>query len=213
MNIYNQKLIVKPTVSFLTTYSDARLFAQTNCILLRTTDSPAYPDAVPLLVKVAAANKAFFSAMSAAADGGRTLTAMKNNRRAELVLLLRQLASLVQTACQGDLTVLLSSGFPHHKPQRQPIGYLPAPTGLTLTFGACHGVLEASSAPVAGAATYNWQLTTAADPTVILQTAQTTAANVPFTGLTPGVVYQVRNNAVGTAGTSNWSNPVTQMAV
>jgi hypothetical protein len=34
-----------------------------------------------------------------------------------------------------------------------------------------------------------------------------------FTGLTPGVVYNVEANAVGAVGPSDWSAPVPQMAM
>ncbi len=60
---------------------------------------------------------------------------------------------------------------------------------------------------------YNWRLSTAANPSAVVQSAQTTAASNTFTGLTPGVVYNVEANAVGAAGPSDWSAPVPQMAV
>ena len=106
----------------------------------------------------------------------------------------------------------MSSGFPIQKPQRQPIGLLPTPTNLTVTLGALTGQLHANAAPVAGAAIYNWRLTTAAAPTVMVQSSQTTAANNTFTDLTAGVVYNIAVNVVGSAGTSNWSDAVPQMA-
>jgi hypothetical protein len=44
-------------------------------------------------------------------------------------------------------------------------------------------------------------------------TGQSTAASFIITGLTPGVTYTVLCNAVGAAGPSNWSNPVSIIAV
>ena len=67
--------------------------------------------------------------------------------------------------------------------------------------------------PVFGASIYNWRLSTAANPSAVVQSAQTTAASNTFTGLTPGVVYNTEVNAVGAAGPSDWSAPVPQMAV
>jgi len=206
-------MIVKPTISFLSTDSDSSLSTNTRAILAAMEGNPNYPSPNPALPVVRAAGDAFADALVAAADGGKTLTASKNARRAELVLLLRQLANYVAVACQGDLTVLMTAGFPIHKPQRQPIGVLTAPGDLTVTFGARMGELDAATAPVPGAAIYNWRLSTAAAPNVVVQTAQTTAASNTFTGLAPGVVYRIEANAVGTAGPSNWSNPVSRMAV
>jgi len=116
-------------------------------------------------------------------------------------------------ACKGDLTVLMTSAFPNQKPQRDPIGVLPAPTQLTMTFGPRSGELRTTARRIPGAAVYNWQLSTASNPTVVLQSLQTTAASVTFAGLTPGVVYRAVANAVGSAGPSNWSEPVSQMAL
>lgn len=155
----------------------------------------------------------FSQALANAADGGRTLTAIKNGKREALVLLVRQLAAYVQVACNGDMPTLLTSGFPTQKPQRQPAGIPAVPANLTVTFGERSGELKAVAASVAEAWTYNWQLTTAAEPTVVLQSAQTTSARNTFTGLTPGVVYRATLNAVGSAGASDWANPVSQMVV
>jgi hypothetical protein len=46
-----------------------------------------------------------------------------------------------------------------------------------------------------------------------VQSAQTTAASNIFDHLTPGVVYNVEANAVGSAGPSDWSDPVPLMVV
>ena len=173
----------------------------------------SYATPSPTLAVVQAALDAFIAAIADAADGGLTLTAIKNDKRAELVALLRQLASYVQVACKSDLTVLLSSAFPIQKPQRFPIGVLPAPTGLTITLGSRTGELNASAAPTPGAAIYNWRVTTTAQPTVVVQSSQTTAASNTFDNLTPGVVYYIQANAVGSAGPSDWSDPVPHMAI
>jgi hypothetical protein len=56
-------------------------------------------------------------------------------------------------------------------------------------------------------------VTTATTPTVIVQSAQRTAASNIFDNLTPSVVYNVEANDVGSAGPSDWSDPVPQMVV
>ena len=155
----------------------------------------------------------FVTALANAADGGITLTSIKNGKRAALAALLRALANYVQVACNGDLTVLLSSGFPIQKPQRNPIGVLPAPVNLTINLGSLTGELNAVVPPVFGASIYNWKLTASNAPAVVLQSAQTTGGRTTFTGLTPGVVYVAQVNAVGAAGPSDWSQPVSQMAM
>jgi hypothetical protein len=206
-------MIVKPSISFLNTDSDSQLIADTETITTAMDENPYFVLPSPSLAAISGAQAVMVTAMAAAADGGITLTAIKNAKRALLVALLRQLASYVEVTSNGDLTVLMSSGFPIQKPQRDPIGVLPAPSNLTVGFGARTGELHAVAKPLVGAAIYNWRVTTAAAPTVVVQTAQTTAASNTFTGLTPGVVYNIEVNALGSAGPSNWSDPVPQMAV
>jgi hypothetical protein len=182
-------------------------------VLTMMTGNVSYLTPSPSLTVTTAALNGFSTALANAADGGLTLTSIKNDKRADLVALLRELANYVQSACNGDLTVLMSSGFPIQKPQRFPIGVLPAPNNLVATPGALSGELNAAVQPVFGAAIYNWRLAAASAPNVILQTAQTTAGSVTFSGLTPGIVYIIQANAVGSAGPSDWSNPVSKMAV
>lgn len=204
---------IKTAVQFLTKASDAQLLTDVSGILTAMANNPSYPTPTPSLPVIAAAKDAFEIALANAADGGTLLTAIKKEKRAELVEEMRKLASYVQVTANNDLAVFLSSGFPAQKTQREPIGVLPPPTGLTLTFGPRSGELRTSAERIPGAAIYNWQLTTVANPTVVIQSAQTTAANVTFSGLTPGVVYRVVANVVGSAGPSSWSDPVTQIAV
>ncbi len=206
-------MIVKPSISFLTSDSDALLITDTGSILNALTGNASYPTPTPTLPVIKTALDGFTAAVADAANGGVALTATKNDKRAALVALLRELASYVQVTCKGDLTVLLTSGFPIQKPQRFPIGVLPAPTGLTVSLGSRTGELNASATPIPGAAIYNWRVTTAAQPSTVVQTAQTTAASNIFDGLTPGVVYNIQANAVGSAGPSDWSDPVPQMVV
>jgi len=206
-------MIVKPSIAFLSTDSDALLISDTNTILTSLTGNPSYPAPSPTLAVITTALNVFIAALADAADGGKTLTAIKNARRDDLAALRRELAYYVQVACKGDLTVLLSSGFPIQKPQRSPIGVLPAPTNVTVSLGELSGELDAAMPPVFGAVIYTWRLTAASAPTVVVQTVQTTAASNTFTGLTPGVIYTTEVNAVGSAGPSDWSNPVSQMVV
>jgi hypothetical protein len=206
-------MIVKPSISFLTNDSDATLIKDVETILQAMTGNPHYGTPTPALAVVTAAWNDFVKAVADAAGGGVTLTSAKKDKRVALAALMRQLANYVQATCNGDMTVLLSSGFPTQKPSREPIGVLTPPSNLTVTFGARSGELRASAAPVAGAAIYNWQLSTAANPGQVIQSLQSTAASNTFSGLTAGVVYQVVVNAVGSAGPSDWTTPVPQMAV
>ena len=206
-------MIVKPSISFITTDNDATLITDTTGIITGLTNNAAYPAPAPTLATVQTSLNDFSDAVAAAAGGGVALTSAKNAARAALAALLRELASYVHVACRGDLTKLLTSGFPIQKPTRQPVGVLPAPTGLSLGLAARSGELNAWATPVAGAVLYSWHLVLASAPEVPVQSLQTTAASTSFAGLTPGLEYSITMNAIGTAGPSDWTDPVNQFAI
>ena len=206
-------MIIKPSISFLNEDSDAELLARLTAIVTALTDNASYPTPAPTLAVVTAANENFATAVADAAGGGVALTAAKNEKRAALVALVRELASYVTVACKGELAVLLTSGFPTQKPDRQPIGELPPPANLQVKLGARSGQLTTKVEPVQGASIYNWRVTASSSPDNPVQTRQTTGARHTFSGLTPGTVYNVEVNAVGAAGPSNWTGPAKQMVV
>ena len=207
------KLIVKPTVNFLSTDTDPQLITDVGGIVSALTGNPNYPNPSPTLAIVSDALKAFEVALSETSLGGILLTLTKNAKRAELVSLVRQLANYVAATCNSDLVTLLGSGFPIHKPTRNAIGHLPTPNMPVLKHGARSGDLEAKTKSVPGVFIYNWQLTLASVPEKTLRTMQTTGARITFSGLTPGQIYSVKVNAVGAAGPTDYSGPASLMVI
>jgi hypothetical protein len=200
-------MIVKPAISWIASDTDTVFVNDTNVVLTTMDENVAiYATPSPSLATVQTALDNLVNAMSVAATGSQADTNAKNNARAVVMGLLRQLASYVQVACQGDMEKLLLSGFPVQKPNRAPIGPLPAPQNALLDHGSNTGCLNASVNPVFGAASYNWKLTASA-PGAAPILGQSTGSNFTFTGLTPGVNYTVTANVLGAAGTSDWSNP------
>lgn len=191
----------------MTKDSDAQLDQDVETIIASMTGNANFPTPSPTLAVITTALSAFTVALADAANGGVEKTAIKNARRAELVSLLRQLSSYVFATADGDMTKLLSSGFPAQKTNRSPIGPLPAPASPVLSQGPVSGSLGASTPPVNGAYIYNWRVALASAPTTYVKQVQSTAASNTFDGLTPGQVYNVQLNAVGTAGASDWSGP------
>ena len=206
-------MIVKPSIGFLTLDSDAQLVKNAEIIVNSMTNNPSYPTPSPALASVTTAINDFSVAIDNAADGGKTLTLLKNQKRTALGAVLRNLASYVHVACDGDLAMLTSSGFPTQKPARTPVEVLPAPDTPVLSFGARTGELNASTPPIPNGYTYNWRVTLASAPTQYLQRVQTTAASNVFIRLTPGQIYAVDVNVVGAAGPSDWSDVAQLMVV
>ena len=198
---------VKPAIGFLTKDSDAQLDQDTETIIASMTGNANFPTPSPTLVVIKAALDAFTAALSDAADGGVEKTAIKNAKREELVTLLRQLSSYVFATADDDMTKLLSSGFPAQKTARPPIGPLPTPAAPFLSQGPVTGSLSASTPPINGSYIYNWRVALASAPAAFVKKVQSTAARNTFDGLTPGQIYNVQLNAVGTAGVTDWSGP------
>ena len=206
-------MIVKPAISFLIASADALLITMVRAIILAMTDNVNYSKPEPTLALILAALEDFVTALSKAADGGKELTAIKNARRSELVSLVRQLASYVLVACKGDMAILLSSGFPVQKPNRQAIGVLPAPETPKVSQGPRTGQMFGVTAPLAGGYIYTWQLSLETAPDVPVRTVQTTSARNLFIDLTRGTTYRLRVNVIGTAGPSDWSQSVELMVL
>lgn len=158
------------------------------------------------------ANTDFAQAIADAAGGGKEFTSAKYAKRAIVVSLMRQLASYVAVACQDDMTKLLSSGFPVQKPNRTPAVVPPTP-GTPSCTQLLTGQVMASAGPSAGAYIYNSRAALASAPTVYVQHQQSTGSKVTYSDLTPGQVYLFEFNAVGTAGTSDWSDAGSLMVI
>lgn len=206
-------MIVKPAIGFVNADSDAHLVTDAETIVTSMTNNPSYPTPSPALASITTAVNDFSTAIANAANGGRDLTAIKNAKRAALGGLLRELASYVTVACKASLADLLSSGFPTQKANRTPVGVLPAPATPVLSLGARTGELAASTTPVPNGYTYNWRVALASAPGHYVQKMQTTAASDLFGSLTPGQIYLVDVNVVGSAGPSDWSDTAQLMVV
>lgn len=206
-------MVVKAAIGFLTTAGDDQLIGDVQSAINGLTNNPSFATPAPTLAAVTTALGAFTTALADAVNGGRQMTVIKNARRAELVSLMRQLASYVTVTSDGDMAKLLSSGFPYQKPVRTPVGKLPAPDAPTLRLSVKSGQLDVSISPIYGAASYNWRLALASAPTTFVQNAQTTGGRYTFDGLTPGQTYNVEVNAVGSFGPSDWSDASTAIVV
>ena len=206
-------MVIRPATGFVSSDNDAQLITDTDTIITSMTNNPNYPSPVPTLAALTTAKQDFATALANTADGGKSFTLIKNAKRAVLAVLLRELAPYIHMACKGSLVVLQSSGFPNWKPVRTPAGVLLAPTTPVLNIGVRTGELVASTSRIVNGYTYNWRVATQEAPATYVQEVQTTAASNVFEGLTPGEVYLVDVNVIGSAGPSDWSDVASLMVV
>jgi hypothetical protein len=190
--------------------SDAELDAFTENVVKCLTGSAFYTTPSPPLTAISAALAAFTASLSGAADGGKQATAAKNEARAALLTVLRQLASYVQGACQNDLAKLLSSGFDAIDTNR-------SQTALTtpVLLGIHNGIstqltLNVEAVPNAKAYEVRHSSTTNVwTPGGVF----TQARKIVVENLTPGTTYTFQVRAVGgSTGYSGWSDPVSHMS-
>lgn len=174
-------------------------------------DSPPVPESV-----LRAAIAAFQEAKVEQADGGRRATAAKNQRRAELLDLLRKLAYYVQIACDGELATLLSSGFQAKSENRSQ-----TPLEKAVLRRVVHGRSGQSLVTTkAQPNVRNWEVIVAeldedGKPGPYRKaTLSTSSRNIPVDGLTPGKLHSYQARALGgSTGCSDWSDALIQRAL
>jgi len=179
-------------------------------IVTGMTGNAAFATPNPSLADFTAARNDYIAAVNAA-KGNTIGVAVRVQKRAALLALIRKLAHYVQVTSAGDLPTLLSSGF---TPQltRQPVGVLPAPQNLRLLRGKVTGQIIARTKRYAKAGAYEWRYTTTANPTGWIRGDATLSANTTLYDLVPGTQYIVQVRAVGSAGPSDWSDGAMLMA-
>jgi hypothetical protein len=164
------------------------------------------------LIDLGANRIAFVNAVQAAAQGGTQLTAFKDQNRDIVIANLRQNASFVQTVANNDLPTLLLSGYTAATPATNAQSPLDKPTLVQLTNGMS-GQLLARMPAIHNAHAY--EARTSSLPAVYMDAgAFISTRRMELNGLTPGTVYTVQFRAIGgSEGYSDWSDPVSHMAM
>jgi hypothetical protein len=179
-------------------------------IIIKLTGNAAFPTPIVPLVALTSVQATFHAALLAAAQGGVQLTAVKNEKRAALEIVLRQEASYVQGIAGQNLSTLLSSGFEAASTNHAST-QLDTPTIVGLDNGLTTQLILRMQ-PVANARAYEVQTKNGGGWTPAGVFTQTRAIVLP--GLTPGQDYTVQARAIGgSTGYSDWSDPVSHMVM
>lgn len=200
----------------------ADFVVQVEQVVAAMTGNTAFPEPwpanVPTLAQIQTDLAAFQAAATATSAGDKTRIAERKASRSKLQSDMTLLAYYLQSASQGDETLLSSTGFPLRGPVVQPrIADVPgAPEDFQLTRGPLSGTLTARVRRVPKAASYDAQVTSA-DPTVegnwLAAGSFKNCSRIELQGLTPGKVYYVRLRALGSGGPGAWTIPSSLMVV
>lgn len=196
---------------------DDELLVHASTVLQAMAGNAHYPAPTPDLAEVADARDDFAAKLSIARKrSGPEETSAKNDARRLLARLLKQLAFYVSATADGDLTVLLSSGFRTTRyPQR---GRVPAqPFGTRLIRGRQSGQLVCSVQKVPGTLYYEYRYGTKAaqeadpdwgEPLITTSSQGNVIAPAEVT-----VRYFAQVRACNGFGKSEWSEPASCIAL
>ena len=203
-------MIAKVSLAFAT-ISDQELDNFAQGVINGMTGNDTYPEPPVTIAALQTASDDFTAGLAAAKLGGPAATAAKNNSRATLMGMLRQLAAYVQMNSNGDLVLLLGSGFEAQGTKGASVP-LERPQGLTITNGGT-GQLVVGVSPVKNRKMYEGRIKPDGSdwlPSVFASDSQ----RIAFEGLTPGQTYTIQVRALGgSTGYSDWSDPSSHMAM
>jgi hypothetical protein len=190
---------------------DSELDAFVENIITSLTGNASFPTPAVSLADLTTALTAFTDAMAAATQGGRQANAAKNAAREALLALMRQEANYVQGIASTDLAMLLSSGFNNVSTNRTQ-SVLPAPL-IQQIDNQMSTQLLVRLEPVDNARAYEVQFKNGTGGWLSAGTF-TKARHIAVTDLTPGSTYTLQARAIGgSTGYSDWSDPVSHMAM
>lgn len=174
-------------------FSDADLEQKAELIISSLKDNTHYPTPSPPLTELQAATDAFDLAITKAKEGGKVEKLERDNKRKELVDLLRKLALYVQMEGDGDDVALATSGFSLSKAP-QPVGILPKPQRFTVV-PKTPGIVTLTLKTIYGAKTYQYEYRPKGEEKWLVQAE--TKPTLLLTNLESGIEYEFRVTGIG----------------
>lgn len=194
-------------------YSDAELPVRTNLIIGKVTNNPLFPEPVPTMAILQAANNAYYKALDRVKDGSKEDTVVKNNLREELESLLRQLALYVQMTSKGDEAAILSAGFEVHK-RREAGGQLDKPVNVQVKPASNHGSMQISCNVVKRAVSYLFEYRELpANGENSWEQVISTRHKIQVDGLASGKQYAFRVAGISPDPSRNWSDEISSFVL
>jgi hypothetical protein len=195
-------------ISGFSKFRDDDLETKAQFIIDKMTNNAHYPNPVPNLSDVIHAKNEFTTALAEKETGGKEKTALKNQKRKALEVILGQLALYVQLNCQNDLAILLSSGFDARKPNEK-VGILGKPENFKAEDGPNAGTVKLTIKSIENADSYLFECTeTPITAESVWIGKASSKANYIFEDLTSGKQYAFRVSGIGSDPTPVYSEVV-----
>jgi hypothetical protein len=189
---------------------DYTLDATVENVITKMTGNATYPTPDPALTVITPSLEAFKTALTNMNQGGTATTLARDEARAALIALLRQLVLYIEKTANGDPVKLLSSGFDITSSSRAPV-VLTKPAISGIDFGTAGSVILHCGAM--GGATFLKTQYRVNGGAWIEGPTSTQARNIIIPGLVSGTMYDFRVEAgAGNNNVSDWSDPVGHMA-
>ena len=176
-----------------------------------TNQAASFPKPPVPLADLTSLKSTFDEAMIEMTDAGPSTTAAKNAARKALIEALRKNALFVAIASNNDLSLLLSSGYEAASTNRtqNPLQQVE----VIAVENAQSGELKARVKRQENVRAYEGRIKAAGSefgPNISFASSK----KILFAGLTAGVTYTLQLCALGgSTGKSDWSDPISKMAV
>ena len=179
--------------------------------------NPAFANPPIDAAALKSAIESYAVAIGGALDGSKTAMADRDKQRTEILDIMRQLGHYVETACKGELSTFLSSGFEPLNPTRAAPQPLAQPAIVRIDQGTS-GQLLVNIKPVPSARSYELRYTAVEAGGGIPGPWTTTVVPsgrgaVAFDNLTPGTTYTFQVRAFGKLGFTDWSHVARRMCI
>ncbi|HTR40056.1 MAG TPA: hypothetical protein VMH87_00380 [Pseudomonadales bacterium] len=190
---------------------DSELGTFANTVIVNMTGNAAFSQPPVPFTELGQLYADFRTAVSAAMDGGVSLTVAKKAARQALVSALRKTAAFVQITASHDRALLLASGFSDASRSRARTRLSRPMIVAVENYGTTK--LAVRMPPVANARSYEVRATNGG-PVPAAVVISTQARRVVLDNLVPGTVYTIQARAIGgSEGYSDWCDPTTHMAM
>jgi len=198
--------------------NEADFYTKAGVIVTALTANSHYPEPwavqVATLAQLSADYKTYQDYYHASLSHDTIKITLRNSAREALTTEFKRLVPYLELVADGDLTVLMSSGYDMRKDLGQPNpnnDVLTAPENFRVTQGIKSGCLDVHVAKLAGAGSYEVQLTET-DPNIesnwrhVLSSINGT--HILLEGLTIGQIYWLRVRGINSAGSGAWTTAI-----